>query len=216
MKNLTKNITRNSLIIFLSGLIAFSGCDTALDIEADNNLSGDALTSDANIQSALLGAYVNLMGIYDGGDGGELLGGDLQLMATLLTRANNTEISWSDIEAPDYEDFIDKDVLDINNRVEANWRRAYETINTVNAILENLANISNTGDRSRIEGEALAIRGVSLPAPAGLSSSRSVRRPVGRSVGRPVGRSVGWSVGRSAGRSVGRSASRSVRRPVGR
>ena len=160
MKNLTKNITRNSLIIFLSGLIAFSGCDTALDIEADNNLSGDALTSDANIQSALLGAYVNLMGIYDGGDGGELLGGDLQLMATLLTRANNTEISWSDIEAPDYEDFIDKDVLDINNRVEANWRRAYETINTVNAILENLANISNTGDRSRIEGEALAIRGI--------------------------------------------------------
>ncbi|MEM7297469.1 MAG: RagB/SusD family nutrient uptake outer membrane protein, partial [Bacteroidota bacterium] len=155
-----KNLTRNSFLLIALGLSLFSSCDTALDVEADNSLSGNALTNDANIQSALLGAYVNFMGIFDGGDGGELLGGDLQLMATLLTRANNTEISWDEIEAPDYEDFIDKDILDINGRIEANWRRAYETINTVNGILENLQNVSNASDRTRIEGEARAIRGI--------------------------------------------------------
>lgn len=155
-----KNLTRNSFLILALGLSFISSCDTALDVEADNSLSGNALTSTDNIQSALLGAYVNLMGIYDGGDGGELLGGDFQLMATLLTRGNNTEISWDEIEAPDYEDFIDKDVLAVNNRIAANWRRAYETINTVNAILENLANVSSTSDRDRIEGECLAIRGI--------------------------------------------------------
>lgn len=155
-----KNLTKYSFLILATGLSLIYSCDTALDVEADNSLSGNALTNDANIQSALLGAYVNLMGIYDGGDGGELLGGDFQLIATLITRSNNTEISWDEIEAPDYEDFIDKDILAVNNRIAANWRRAYETINTVNAILENIANVSSTADRDRIQGECLAIRGI--------------------------------------------------------
>jgi len=143
----------------LAAIFMLGSCESALEVEADNSLSGDVLNS-ATMQDALMGAYVNLMGIYDGAEGGELLGGDFQLMATLLLRSNNTEISWDEIEAPDYEDFIDKDIQTVNARVEANWRRAYETINSVNAILENIDKVSNQAERERIEGEALAIRGI--------------------------------------------------------
>jgi len=154
-----KNKINTIKVFFLGIALIFSSCDSVLDIDAENSISGEILTNEDNIQAALLGAYVNFMGIFDGGDGGELLGGDFQLMATLLARTS-VEIPWDEIEAPDYEDFIDKDINIVNLRVEANWRRAYETINTVNAILENLDNVDDASSRNRINGEALAIRGV--------------------------------------------------------
>ena len=140
--------------------LLFSGCNDLLDIEAENSLSGNIFVSDQNFEDALTGAYVNLGGIYDGADGGELYGGDFQIMGTLLARTINTIFFWRASEAPNYQDFMDKDILDINLRVEANWRRAYETINIVNGILANLDNVSDAGLRTRIEGEALAIRGI--------------------------------------------------------
>lgn len=160
MKVLANNIKAPILGMSIALLSVIWSCEKVLDIEADNSLSGNVLTDEASIDEALTGAYVNLMGIYDGVDGGELLGGDFQLMATLLVRSNNSEISWDEIEAPDHEDFIDKDVLSVNGRVEANWRRAYETINVVNAILENIDKVANASAKNRINGEALAIRGI--------------------------------------------------------
>lgn len=149
-----------NLVVFTLVLASFSGCDSLLDIEADNSLSGDLLINQENIENALNGAYFNLMGINDGGDGGELLGGDFKLMATLLTRQVNLEISWDETNAPGYEDFIRKSVLQTNIRVESNWRRAYETINIVNDILDNLENVEDANARGKIEGEAKAIRGI--------------------------------------------------------
>ena len=136
------------------------GCNDLLDVEADNSFSGDIFSSDQNIEDVLSGAYVNLGGIYDGVDGGELYGGDFQLMATLLSREKNSLFFWRAGEAPDYQDFMDKDILDINLRVEANWRRAYETINIVNGVLENIDRVSDASRRDVIRGEAIAIRGI--------------------------------------------------------
>ncbi|MEM9896840.1 MAG: RagB/SusD family nutrient uptake outer membrane protein [Bacteroidota bacterium] len=153
---------KNTIRIILSGFFVslLSGCDGLLDIEAENSLSGDIYTSDQNFQDALSGAYINLGGIYDGIDGGELYGGDFQLMGTLLARQKNTTFFWRASEAPNYQDFMDKDILDINLRVEANWRRAYETLNIVNGILQNLDKVSSASLRDQIEGQALAIRGI--------------------------------------------------------
>lgn len=150
---------RQSIAFFLV-FAALVSCNDILDIDAENSLSGDLLTDQESIQSALNGAYYNLFGINDGSDGGELLGGDFKLIPTLLTRQVNFEVSWDETNAPGYEDFVRKSVLETNIRVEANWRRGYETINIVNDILDNLSNVEDASARSRIEGEAMAIRGI--------------------------------------------------------
>lgn len=152
-----KNYNKSAFLLIS---VLFLGCNSLLDIEAENSLSGNIFVSDQNFEDALNGAYVNLGGIYDGGDGGELYGGDLQLMATLLSRAKNTLFFWRSSEAPNYQNFMDKDVLNINLKVESNWRRAYETINILNGILNNISNLSDNTLRNRIEGEALAMRGM--------------------------------------------------------
>lgn len=152
-----KTLRYTTLIVLL--LTAFS-CDSLLDIEADGTISGDVLSSDAAIENALLGAYYSFGGIADGTDGGELLGGDFAIIATLLGRANGQEIFWSSATGPAYANFIDKDIINTNTRVEANWRRAYEVINAVNNILANIEDVSSAGDRDRIRGEALAMRGI--------------------------------------------------------
>ncbi len=157
--NTMKTIANNKFfVLFISVLLI--GCDDILDIDAENSLSGDIYISDQNFEDALNGAYVNLGGIYDGGDGGELYGGDFQIMGTLLARNKNSIFFWRASEAPNYQDFMDKDILSINARVEANWRRAYETINIVNGILANIDRVDNNSLKDRIQGEALAIRGI--------------------------------------------------------
>lgn len=145
--------------VLLSLCFQFS-CDDLLDVEAENSLSGDVLNSQEAIEQALQGAYFNLYGIHDGGDGGELLGGDFKIIGTLFTRHQTQEVSWQSEEFPDYLRFSQKSLTNTNARVEANWLRGYETINQVNAILENVDVISNTDVRESIQGQALAIRGI--------------------------------------------------------
>ncbi len=151
-----RTLKYSSILAFL--FTAFS-CEQALDIEADGTISGDVLVDNASIEQALAGAYYSLGGIADGTDGGELLGGDFVLIANLLAHSSDNDISWDDVNGPAYSDFIDKEIQATNSRVEANWRRGYETINTVNTILANIDKVTG-GDRDRIEGEALAIRGI--------------------------------------------------------
>ncbi len=143
------------LMILLLG----NACEQVLDIDADGTISGDVLVDNASIDQALIGAYYSFGGIADGNDGGELLGGDFVLMTTLLAHSSDNDISWDDVNGPAFSDFIDKDIQITNTRVEANWRRAYEVINTVNTILANIERVSGQ-DRERINGEALAIRGI--------------------------------------------------------
>lgn len=152
-----KTLRYTTLIVLL--LAAFS-CDSLLDIEADGTISGDVLSNDAAIEDALLGAYYSFGGIADGTDGGELLGGDFTIIATLLGRANGQEVFWSSATGPAYANFIDKDIINTNTRVSANWRRGYEVINAVNNILANIDNVSAASDQDRIRGEALAMRGI--------------------------------------------------------
>ena len=146
--------------ILAFSLLGFS-CSSLLEVVPSNNLSGDLYTNQDNIEQALNGVYFNLGGINDGEDGGELFGGDLMLIPALFASLNQLyEVRWDDIKGASYSDFIDKNVNAINGRVESNWRRAFEILNTINAILQNVNNISNASAKARIQGEALAIRGI--------------------------------------------------------
>ena len=151
------------LTTFLLASVTFIQSCSLLDIEAENTISGDVYTDQTSIQNALNGAYYNYAGISDGSDGGELMGGDFILIPTLLARkSGNTfqEISWQSVDAPlSYLEFINKAVLPTNDRIAANWRRAYETINIVNNIIANIEKVEDVQEKNRIHGEALAIRG---------------------------------------------------------
>lgn len=142
--------------VVCSLLLSLFSCDSMLEIDASKNISGDIYNSSENIQAALYAAYYNLGGIYDGGDGGEIFGGDFFIIPTLLVAQNRSEISLDATDAGSYLDFIDKSIIKTNQRVQANWRRCYETINLLNNILLNIENV--TSEKDRIEGEALGMR----------------------------------------------------------
>ncbi len=133
-------------------------CDSLLDVEADGVIGGEIYNSQENIQKALNGAYYSFGGIYDGTDGGELFGGDFILIPTLIVAQNVSEVSWDGTNGPLYSDFLDNKILPTNLRIESNWRRSYEVINILNHILKNINNV--TTEKDRIEGEALAMRGM--------------------------------------------------------
>lgn len=145
-------------VALLMLLMAIS-CDSLLDVNAKGNITGDIYNTEEGIVQALNGAYFNLAGINDGVDGGELLGGDFILIPSLLIVESIFEMNWDDINGSAYSDFYERNILATNSRVEANWRRAYETINTLNSILKNLDNVS-AEERDRIEGETLAMRAI--------------------------------------------------------
>ncbi|MGB3468940.1 MAG: RagB/SusD family nutrient uptake outer membrane protein, partial [Cyclobacteriaceae bacterium] len=154
MRNLYRKLSFAILFVF-----SLSSCDSLLDLDAENNFTLDDLSTTENIERALSGAYYNLGGISDGFSGGELYGGDFILISELISK--RSDIAWLvSSGGADHEGFVNHNILRTNPIVEANWVRSYETINVVNNILANLDNIEDTATRNRINGEALAIRGI--------------------------------------------------------
>ena len=152
-----KRLSNYSILLTLFFMLS---CDSLLDVDAENTISGDIIVDDASAQNVLDGAYFNLFGIYDGSNGGELLGGDFKVIATLLSRDDGQEISWQSDVFPNYTRFAQNSVTNIDPRIEANWLRGYETINIVNNLLANLDVISSNENAELIEGQSLAIRGI--------------------------------------------------------
>jgi len=134
-------------------LLSLISCEDLLEVEIEDTLVGEEVLNDPeNIEKALIGAYSGLGGI----DGGQLLGGDFNIIATLLA----AEANWNIIANPEYISFLTLNISPENFIVETNWNRGYEVINACNTILSVLENIENPSDRIKIEGEALAIRGI--------------------------------------------------------
>ncbi len=153
MKKLLNYLAFTVLLVSLS-------CDSLLDVEAENTISGDVILDDESALNVLNGAYFNLFGIYDGSNGGELLGGDFKIIPTLLSRDDGQEISWQSDVFPNYTRFSQNNYTNVDPRIEANWLRGYETINIANNLLANLDVIENGTTQELVEGQSLAIRGV--------------------------------------------------------
>jgi len=150
--------------------LLLSACGKKLNINPQQSVDENIVfTSDANIKSALRGAY-------DVVSGASLVGGDLQMYSELL--GANGEITWAGTYQQPREIFR-KTMLTTNSFLRDTYTDAYKAINICNNIIESI-DIVNEGDRDHVKGQALFLRGLmyfelvklfALPYSAGNTSS---------------------------------------------
>lgn len=130
-------------------LLAMWSCEDRLNIEPAQSISvGAALSSEANIEGILLGAYEEA-----GQD--DSYGGQLQVVSDLLGATD--QMFWGGTFTQPRE-FFNKVLLVDNGWVEDAWANAYETINQVNLVIDNIDIFSDPVTGNRIEGEARFLR----------------------------------------------------------
>lgn len=144
-------MNRKFSILTIAALLGiFSGCQKYLELEPSQSVSENlALTSDANVKSVLTGAYSQF-------DNPGLYGGTLLRDAELL--GGNDEIQWVGTYI-DPRQVFNKTMIASNSEANSHWSDAYEVINTTNNILGSI-NVVKVGDKDRVEGEALFLRGL--------------------------------------------------------
>lgn len=149
------------------------GCESELEFDPNDNLTGEvALSTESNISSVLVG-------IYDEAGQSDSYGGYLQMMVDLL--GTTTEVRWRGSYRQPREAF-NKALLVENSFVEGIWQNAYEVINQTNLVLDRLDLVtSSEEERDRIEGEARFLRALayfdlvrnfSLPYEFGTTNSQ--------------------------------------------
>jgi len=134
----------------LAILLMVWGCSNVLDTEPKQSiLNNVALSTSANVKNALVGAYDHLGG-YD------QYGGQFYMLPDLM--AVGQEANWTGTyEQPG--EIYRKNIQVDNSFVRDGWLNSYSTINVVNNVISAL-DIVNEGDRTRVEGEARFIRGI--------------------------------------------------------
>ncbi len=143
-------------IYILGFVIVLIACDGKLDIEPRQRIKSDlVLVNEQNLEAVLFGAYAGLKGTFGTNEGGELFGGDFNLMSEMLATTDNAVWAGS---FSTYREMAAKNLTTTNLVVRDNWIRAYDVINSTNNVLANL-NLANTdAKRDEIEGQARAIR----------------------------------------------------------
>ncbi|WP_373520223.1 RagB/SusD family nutrient uptake outer membrane protein [Aquiflexum sp.] len=127
----------------------FSSCNDELFLTPFQSIDQSiALSNDANVKSVLIGAYAETRSV-------ALYGGRLQLYAEML--GANGEVRWEGTFNEPREIF-NKSIFVNNSFVEGTWSTAYSAINIANNVLSAL-DVVNEGDRDRVRGEALFLRG---------------------------------------------------------
>lgn len=160
------------LYLFVLSLI-FVSCEDKLDLEPAQSISvEDALSTEENISSLLVGAY-NEAGLVT------LFGGRSQIISDLL--GSNDQVSWNGTFL-DPREFINKTIFVENGFVEDHWNNSYEVINQTNLVIDNVGIVeSSAEERNRIEGEAKFLRALTyfdlvklygLPYEAGQTNSQ--------------------------------------------
>ncbi len=141
----------NQYTLLLSALtisLWLTACDNKLNVTPVNTVAtGQALTTPADLNALLIGAY-------DGVGGGNLYGGNLQRDGELL--GDNGEVEWTGTFTAPREVFT-KRLLVTNDQADITWTNAYRTINICNTVLANL-NLALQANRPNVEGQAKFIR----------------------------------------------------------
>lgn len=144
------NIKKYITLSLIGGFLALGACDDRLEIEPAQNIAEEqALESDANVKTVLVGAYDVL-------SHSSLYGGGIQMNSELL--GANGELNFSGT-FNDPSQIWRKEITTVNASVSSFWLNAYDAINTVNNVLSALE-VVNEDDRERVEGEAKFIRGL--------------------------------------------------------
>lgn len=140
--------TTNYILVLIMGL--FASCSDQLEIEPQDNVADtQALTTSADVEALLVGAYDAL------GDG-DVYGGNIQRDAELI--GDDGEIFWDGTFQAPGEIWV-KDMLITNDQAETTWLDSYRTINICNTVLANI-DLVTTDKKDRVEGEAKFIRGI--------------------------------------------------------
>lgn len=139
--------------LFLSVLVVLASCEKMLDMEPKMDLSDKtALTTTQGLQSALIGAYDRMQG-------GDLYGGRIWVSGDMI--AGNVKISGEQNTVYEELQMLNK-TMSADNRITASfWSNAYFTINLVNNVIKEIANVNDAdiaANKDRLEGEALFIR----------------------------------------------------------
>ncbi len=146
-----------SVGMILTALLLGVACQNELEITPRQALpTDDVFTSSDNVVAVLIGAYSDIKGTFGTNEGGELYGGDFNIMSELL--GSSGDVRWGGSFST-YREFDNKAITTTNILVRDNWFRSYEALNTVNLILMHL-DVVDEAFRPQVEGEALAIRGL--------------------------------------------------------
>ncbi|WP_199136430.1 RagB/SusD family nutrient uptake outer membrane protein [Pedobacter sp. ASV12] len=146
MKSFNKNILIAGLF-----LLGITSCKKELDIQPKQSISSDvALSTTADVQNALIGAYTVLAT-------GDLYGTNLVFIPDLY--ANDGYLNWTGSFST-YRDISNKSIISTNADVGRTWNAAYKAINVANTVLGALNVVTDANTKNVIEGKALFIRGI--------------------------------------------------------
>ncbi|TAE23391.1 MAG: RagB/SusD family nutrient uptake outer membrane protein [Cytophagales bacterium] len=142
---------KNTFLYIAILLLGLTSCDDRLNINPLQTIdAGQALSSEQDLQSAIIGAYGQL-------GNAALYGTNFNLLAEL--QAAEDYITWRGT-FQGYREVATKTMTFANSEANRTWINGYQTINTVNNVLANLDKTTGATTRSQIEGEALFIRGI--------------------------------------------------------
>ncbi len=146
------------LIMIVAGCLVPS-CDGKLDIEPRQELATELVfVNEANLRSALVGAYSAIKGSFGDNEGGELYGGDFNMISELLASDGDNVFFAGSFST--YREVSRRAIFPDNTMIRDNWIRAYDAINTVNNVLANLDLADSQASSDDIEGQAKCIRGM--------------------------------------------------------
>ena len=133
--------------------LSLAACDKKLEINPFETIDAEtALASAQDVESAIIGAYAHL-------GNAAMYGTNFNLLAEL--QASEGYVTWRGTFAG-YREVANKTSTNINSEAERTWIRSYRAINTVNNVLEALPVVTEAADKSRLEGEARFVRGITL------------------------------------------------------
>lgn len=143
-----KNITTLAFTLILGVMLV--SCDDFLDIEPQQSVSDEVVyNSHEGVTNALYGAYERI-------SGPQLYAGTSVFHSDLV--ANTNDMLWAGTFVG-YRQMNEKAMDPNEPTITAKWIRTYDAINITNNVLENLEMVREE-DRTKIEGEALFIRGI--------------------------------------------------------
>lgn len=132
-------------------LLGVTACDDRLNIKPLQSIDATtALSTEQDLQSAIVGAYGQL-------GGPSLYGTNYNLLAELQGAENY--ITWRGTFAG-YREVANKIQRFDNSEANRTWLNSYQAISTVNNVLANLDKSTDADAKKVIEGEARFIRGI--------------------------------------------------------
>ncbi|HEX8507353.1 MAG TPA: RagB/SusD family nutrient uptake outer membrane protein [Hymenobacter sp.] len=130
--------------------LSLSGCKNALDIEPQQSIDAAAgYNTSQKVAAAVVGTYARLVDP-------RLYGTDLILVPELM--GGSGYIEWGG-SFQNYRQIRNNTQISNLSNAQGIWTQAYAAINQCNLVLANLAVVTDAGQRSQFEGEALFIRG---------------------------------------------------------